>query len=142
MRPYPGKDAAIILDHAGNVHRHGLPDDPRDWSLDGKETRQASESDGPTVSVRTCGQCFAAVRSPAPTCPYCGYVFPLTPREVEEVEGTLEEVDRAAVQAARKREQGYAQDLAALLAIEKRRGYKSGWAHHVWIARKARHGRV
>ena len=142
LRPYPGKEAAIILDHAGNVHRHGLPDDPRDWSLDGKETRQASESDGPTVSVRTCGQCFAAVRAPAVACPYCGCVFPLTPRVVEEVEGTLEEVDRAAVQAARKREQGYAQDLAALLAIEKRRGYKPGWAHHVWIARKARDARV
>jgi superfamily II DNA or RNA helicase len=33
LRPAPGKAAAIILDHVGNVHRHGFPDDHRDWTL-------------------------------------------------------------------------------------------------------------
>lgn len=32
LRPQPGK-TAIILDHVGNYTRHGLPDDPREWSL-------------------------------------------------------------------------------------------------------------
>jgi DNA repair protein RadD len=135
LRPYDGKSHAIILDHAGNTHRHGLPDDPRDWSLDGKEFRQASESDGPSVSVRTCGQCFAAVRSPAPVCQYCRYVFPLKPREVEEVDGTLEEVDQAIVRQQQRREVGRAKDLDALIALGKQRGYKPAWAHFVYKAR-------
>ena len=33
LRPATGK-TAIILDHAGNVIRHGLPDDPIQWHLD------------------------------------------------------------------------------------------------------------
>ena len=36
LRTAPGKDRAIILDHVGNHLRHGLPDDPRDWSLLGR----------------------------------------------------------------------------------------------------------
>jgi superfamily II DNA or RNA helicase len=41
LRPAPGKTRAIILDHAGNFWEHGLPDDPRHWSLEGqsKKTR-------------------------------------------------------------------------------------------------------
>ena len=34
MRPYPGKEYTIILDHVGNVDRHGLPDEYREWSLE------------------------------------------------------------------------------------------------------------
>ena len=41
LRPSPGKDRAIILDFAGNVARHGLPDEPRAWSLDAKPTETA-----------------------------------------------------------------------------------------------------
>lgn len=33
LRPYPGKENAIILDHSGNCLRHGLPDEEREWSL-------------------------------------------------------------------------------------------------------------
>lgn len=50
LRPKPDGGRAIILDHVGNVHRHGLPDAVREWSLDGK----AKKSGG----VATCKQCF------------------------------------------------------------------------------------
>lgn len=140
LRPYPGKPHAIILDHAGNTHRHGLPDDSREWSLDGRDERQASESDDPQVSVRTCGQCFAAVRSPVPVCQYCGYVFPLKPREVEEVDGTLEEVDQATLRRQQRIEQGRATNLDALIEIGRKRGYKnpSYWAKCVMSARRGK----
>ena len=36
-RPAPGKQALIVLDHAGNVVSHGLPDQERKWSLSGIE---------------------------------------------------------------------------------------------------------
>jgi DNA repair protein RadD len=31
----PGKDYLAVLDHAANSDRHGEPEDPREWSLDG-----------------------------------------------------------------------------------------------------------
>lgn len=32
LRPFPGKSDAVILDHAGNVMRHGMPQEDRDWA--------------------------------------------------------------------------------------------------------------
>lgn len=40
LRPSPGKDHAIILDHTKNWAIHGLPTRPRVWSLQGVETKQ------------------------------------------------------------------------------------------------------
>ena len=34
LRPAPGKDYAIIIDHSQNWLFHGLPDEERDWSLE------------------------------------------------------------------------------------------------------------
>lgn len=140
LRTFPGKDCAIILDHAGNTARHGLPDEEREWSLDGSKARKQSDSEK-TIGVKTCGQCFAAVRSFVMTCPECGYVWPIVSREIEVVAGELEEIDLAAVAAKKRKEVGMAQGLDDLLKIEKERGYKSGWAHYVWKARQARYTR-
>ena len=68
LRPAPGKAHAVILDHVGNVKRHGFPDDHRDWSLDDRMRRSKGT---PAPSVRTCPECFAAFK-PAPICPVCG----------------------------------------------------------------------
>lgn len=55
LRPKPDGGRALILDHVGNVHRHGLPDAPREWSLDGKLKKSGG--------VATCKQCFRAFDS-------------------------------------------------------------------------------
>jgi superfamily II DNA or RNA helicase len=89
MRAAPGKDRAIIIDAAGNVFRHGLPDEAREWSLDGEE-RAAKES---VPRVLTCQRCFAAYAC-AP-CPRCGWVNDVKPRVVKQVEGELEMVSGA-----------------------------------------------
>lgn len=138
LRPYPGKPRATILDHAGNTLLHGLPDDEREWSLDGAEQR--TNTGGKGINVRTCGQCFQAVKAPASVCPGCGYVFPVESRVVEEVSGELVELEKERVRRAQKREVGQARDLAALIAIEQQRGYKRGWAHYIWRARQAKKG--
>lgn len=136
LRPAPGKAAAIVLDHVGNVHRHGFPDDPRDWSLDGVQRRSAAG--GPAApTVRTCEQCFAAFK-PAPACPVCGTpCAPAPTRKLRQVDGELRELKREAVRqrvAERKR----AQTLPELLAIARVRGYSPGWAHRVHAARQQR----
>lgn len=35
LRPCEGKERAVIIDLADNYERHGMPDDDRDWTLDG-----------------------------------------------------------------------------------------------------------
>ncbi|WP_084449056.1 DEAD/DEAH box helicase [Picosynechococcus sp. PCC 7117] len=35
LRPAPGKDEALIIDHGGNWERHGLPCGDRTWTLEG-----------------------------------------------------------------------------------------------------------
>jgi hypothetical protein len=35
LRAHPGKRCAIIIDQVGNLLRHGPPDKPEVWSLDG-----------------------------------------------------------------------------------------------------------
>lgn len=45
MRPSPDKSDLLILDHAGNIERHGAPDGLREWSLESKERRAAAMRD-------------------------------------------------------------------------------------------------
>lgn len=58
---------AIILDHVGNYSRHGLPDDDREWSLEGKKKREKTK-----ISVRECPICFAVNPATERVCKYCG----------------------------------------------------------------------
>jgi superfamily II DNA or RNA helicase len=137
LRPAPGKSEAIILDHAGNSIKHGLPDDVREWSLTDREKRARREVS--EVPVRQCEECFFVYR-PAPSCPCCGHTPAVKAREIEVIEGTLEEVSRKAEQAKRERwaEERECDTLADWQALGRARGYKSGWAYARWQARQAR----
>jgi len=77
-----------VLDHVGNCHRHGLPTDDREWSLEGVSKRSKEAA----PSVRVCPSCFCAMRSGTAECPECGHVFAPERRELEHVEGELVEV--------------------------------------------------
>jgi hypothetical protein len=125
-----GKASATIIDHVANASRHGFPDEERNWSLEGKDKRAGKGKKPP--SIRVCPQCFYANRAGAPQCQGCGQQFQASPREVEEVEGELIELQR---RVARK-DQGRAQTLEELQAIAKARGYHAGWARHVFNGRR------
>lgn len=135
LRPCPGKDEAIILDHAGNSILHGLPDDVREWSLEDREKKKrAAPSE---VPIKQCEECFFVYR-PAPKCPQCGHAPEIKAREIEVVEGTLAEVK--AVPRAKFKEQGKANSLEGLIALGRQRGYKNPefWARKVWASRQGR----
>lgn len=138
LRPYSGKAHAIILDHAGNTLRHGFPDDPREWTLEGR--RNAKKISAPSVQIRTCPKCFAAMRSSIVKCIHCGYEFPIEARSIMTIEGRLEEVDRQAIWRQRMQEQGHGKTLEDLIALGKKRGYKQpwAWAHHIMKARETK----
>lgn len=94
LRPSPGKTHGIIIDHVGNVVRHGLPDAPRKWSLAAPEGRRAKAVDPDNIPLTTCTECFQVYPRTKIACIWCGHQ-PLpagrsTPREVD---GDLLELD-------------------------------------------------
>jgi superfamily II DNA or RNA helicase len=137
LRTHPGKTECIVLDHAGNVKRHGLPTDPRAWTLDAVEKKKNAKKS--EVPVKTCPVCFATVPSIVTDC-QCGHHFEAVGREINEVEGDLKEITAAAKAQAikdRKREQGRSQTLDELVKIGRARGMRRPelWAKFVLRAR-------
>lgn len=94
----------ILLDLVGGFARLGLPDEEREWSLEGSKKADRSES------VMTCPKCFCS-HDPAPKCPDCGLTYPVKKRDavgggriIDEVDGELEEIDLETVRRERKRQ--------------------------------------
>lgn len=61
LRPAPGKDHAVLVDLAGVVEKHGLPDADRIYALTGKAITTAAQA------IRQCAVCGAVFASAA--CP-------------------------------------------------------------------------
>lgn len=91
---YPDKKDCLVLDHGGNVARHGFFEDEFPWSLD-RTTKDAGETGTrPTIA---CPQCDAIYRGGK--CRRCGYEPTTKERKSEglEFDGTeLREVRRDA----------------------------------------------
>lgn len=93
LRPMEGKDKAIILDHVGNTVRHGLPDAPREWSLENRERRARIKGDDDVVPVTACTNCMAVYERVMTACPYCGErPIPQERSKPEQVDGNLFEL--------------------------------------------------
>lgn len=138
LRIAPGKKRAIILDHVGNCLRHGLAEEEREWSLEGrkkKAKRPGEDDDAPPV--RQCPKCYAC-HVPAPICPECGHVYELKKREIEQQDGELVELNAAWMAKQRKQEQGQARTFEELVAIGRARGMRlpQFWAARVIKARQ------
>jgi DNA repair protein RadD len=144
LRVIPGKDRAIILDHAGNCWRHGLPTDPVEWSLDAGAKR------GTSAPVNKCFGCGVILPAAAQKCPECGHALRKPPTagsasaaDNEDVEfpeakaGNLTELTpekRKDVLRQRRRENAAAQSEADLMRLGVQRGYHSPakWAQLEW----------
>lgn len=103
------KPCALIIDHVGNVIRHGLPDARRVWSLDRRASRSSGASDA--IPLRSCpnpnadgmgGPCAGVYERYLKVCPYCGfYPEPVARTGAEFVDGDLFELDPETLQAMR-----------------------------------------
>lgn len=122
LRPWEDV-SAILLDHAGGVHEHGFPQDPREWSLEGRVKRKGAPS------VRTCPKCYAALPGGTMVCPECGHVFEVEAREGPATrEGELVEADAASRTKATMDERVAFYEDVLRRAVE--RGRKLGFARH------------
>ena len=144
MRPDPAHPdkTAIILDHVGNIQKHGLPEMDRAWSLESKKRKQAAPP------VKTCPQCYLTVAASVKACPACGYVWPQDDDEgdkrrkaVEDETVALVRVDPHAKFLRRMRVAGMlekASTMQDLYNIAAYAGYKPGWAYYQAKARGIR----
>jgi superfamily II DNA or RNA helicase len=92
MRPSAGKTDLIVIDGGGNAYRHGLPEEPREWTLAGRVKRTAE------AGLRTCAACLAVYAPTVPACPRCGAEpTPEQRRAVQSVGGELVRLTAAEV---------------------------------------------
>lgn len=137
LRPALGK-TAVLLDHAGNVMRHGLPDEDRSWTLEGvkKKKRKTEDDDEEDIKVKCCPDCFS-IHEPQPVCPNCGHVYEIKARKIEHIEGELKEIEQAQIEKMRRDrmlQQGKAQTVDELV----QQGMSKGRAEKIIEARLAK----
>jgi len=95
MRPHPGKEFAIWLDHAGNLSRfwedqvdvfqHGV-ESLDDGKLDAKVRKEKTEKEKAEISCSSCGYMFKGR-----VCPACGTERRSKMSEVLNISGVMEE---------------------------------------------------
>jgi hypothetical protein len=92
------------------------------------------------VACRQCPACYAISPAAAQKCRDCGKPFPIKARQIEEVAGTLSEVEVARVKRQAAKDQAAAQTLEDLIRLGQARQMKNpaGWARHVIQARQAK----
>lgn len=135
LTPLPGK-RSIIIDFVGNCYAHGMPTEPRTYTLQPSKIRNSSRE--PDVIVRMCKNCLLVYSGGDRICPYCGFDNGKTKKQIEiEEKAELERVTELKRKQAR-REVGMARTEAELIAIGKRRGMKNPayWAKMVLQGRK------
>jgi len=134
-KPYP----AIILDHAGNLMRHGLPDMPFNWTLEGKPKKKKSDISEPPI--KQCPECYLVHPAASKTCQHCGYVYPEPEgKQIEIVEGKLQRLSWEDIRENKKNIKKLIENCTTqddYRQVAKLCGYKPGWAYYAW---KDRHG--
>jgi len=115
----PGPVQPVIIDHAGNVGRHGLPHEDRVWSIHGPAKRVAAKN-----PYTTCKQCFAYILAAASSCPHCGHVKPVQERELPvEAPAVIERVTASVL------ERNF---YVSAVNLARARGFKPGMASFKW----------
>ena len=141
----PSASHTIILDHVGNYQRHGLPDDIRKWSLEGRLKREKKKAE---INIKTCEVCFAVYSSDRTKCPQCNFQNTVKKRtDIQEFDGELEEINGVTIQRSDSGSVSrtslnaltrQCRSLEDLKSLAKKLGYKDSWATWRWQARKNR----
>ncbi len=149
-RPYPGKESFLVLDHVGNSYYHepyGIFEDEVPWRLDGEAVAKQADKQERYITCKVPVMvdgvikypCYGVFRPGPRECPYCGIPLARKIAKVVVEDGELREVRRLDPNTVRNGN-GYAphQQMAAyknMLAVALKRGYKIGWAAHLFKER-------
>lgn len=124
LRPFKGKEKLLIMDHVGNWKKHGLPDDVREWSLEGdKKGKRKAKDEDPELHIQQCKACYHVFRAGVDTCPSCGKpVERKTAAQIQVIEGELERVNIENERKRQKVSQGMARSIEDLVRVGIDRG--------------------
>jgi len=123
MRACDGKGGAIVLDHAGNHHVHGLVTRRLNYTLSDEKVGFSEP-----LGLRRCGNCGLLFETSEPCCPECGWVPVPTGagerhRPAIHGAGELAEFDDTSFEYRRQ----------VWIQIESQRmasGYRPGWSYY------------
>ena len=134
LRLLEGKTEAIIIDHVGNVTRHGLPDRKREWTLDRREKRSKAK---PTdvIPVKACPECTAIYEAIYNACPHCGHkpipaprsgpdmvdgdLTEITPEILAEMRGEIAKVDMTPAEARADMQGRYVPEIGVRAGVKR-----------------------
>lgn len=155
LRVMEGKKEAIILDHAGNVLRHGHPYQERIWSLDGFTNKADRKKEKDRITIAQCDSCRAWFNGKrGDECPHCQHKALVISAKIDEVGGELsvltyeqsasfqameyKQIKGTIFREVQKRLQaqgGHEEALKFLRGVATVRKYKENWAYKqlAWI---------
>ena len=118
----------IIIDHVGNIYRHGFVDDPHNWTLEPKKRKEEN-----LVKIKECPECFMVYSTEHQSCPQCGFVNHIVKQTVNKktVDIDLKEVQRIEnIKALSYNEYSKCSTWNELCEFQKAKGYKIQWTIH------------
>ena len=139
LRPYEGKEHAIIIDHSGAVHTNGFATDDQEWKLGHGRLKENHRKERGEREEKTtiCEGCFR-VFTGSNICPSCGQVSKQKSAYTDYIDGQLGLVSKKTKKVERKEQYGegfkesfYAELLGHCLIKHK----KPGWAAHKYRER-------
>lgn len=122
MRAADGKDGAIVLDHAGNHHVHGLVTRRLNYSLNGEKVGHSEP-----LGLRRCQECGLLFELHELACPECGWAPAPEERRRDRPDvhgaGELAEFDDSSFE--------YRRQIWNLIEAEREAmGYREGWSYY------------
>jgi DNA repair protein RadD len=129
LRPASGKQRAVILDHSGNVYRHGFPDLEHPWSLNGRPKKRGQ------APVKRCPECGTLVPSAVMQCPECNHVFSppepkiSTPQPLVQIDPANAHEYWLATGPFQAVVRWAGDDVERLQAVAQARGFRPGWVY-------------
>lgn len=135
VKPY-----AVILDHAGVLATHGLPDSDIAWSLEDEEKKKGNSQKSAGAGLIRC-ECQAKYPAALRACPRCGKEKPMADNSIDAVDGEMMEITEQLKKQFNDSAAIRTWEMKTRKALEKKAldmGYKSGWVYHRLQAAKTK----
>ena len=131
LRISPNKKDTLIIDHAGAVYEHGFPEDAGNWSLKTTTRKEKEKITKEKVEKQpfTCVKCDTVYKPNKDdyACPNCSFVPTKREKIVLIQQGRLVELPKMKPNTNDKNN-----FFAQLLYYSRQRGFRDGWASHVF----------
>lgn len=130
LRPYPGKERALILDHSGTCAKLGFPTDDLPLELCDGKPKKKTESNPREKLPSVCGGCGALKPAGIHECPVCHFK-PERTSEIEHEAGELKQMDRKKkLDLSMEDKQAI---YSALIGFAESKGRNPNWAYHLYF---------